>query len=143
MSWAADILPSSPQSSTTRITSPLTNPPPGVQRCSQCSYTGPASSFPMRRTGVGHLKSCERCVSKKIISKAQKDNKDLPNVVASVPTMSFDAYLALVESRKTERFEWDSFVEIPEGTFGEGEHMFTRTNKLRDRLAEVTEFHWK
>ena len=97
----------------------------------------------MRRTGVGHVKSCEKCVSKKIISKAQKDDKKLPTVVASVPTMTFDAYLALVESRKTEKFEWDSFVEIPGWMFAEGEHMFTRTNKLRDRLAEVTEFHWK
>lgn len=97
----------------------------------------------MRRTGVGRVKSCEKCISKKVISKAQKDNKEPPAIVASVPTMSLDAYLALVESQKNEKFEWDSFVEIPEGMFTEGEHMFTRTNKLRDRLAEVTEFHWK
>lgn len=83
-------------------------------------------------------------MAKQIVRKAQKDNKELPLAsLQQVPTMSLDAYLILVKDHKDQKFEFDAFVEIPGGTFEMGEHMFTRTNKLRDRLAEVTEFHWK
>lgn len=115
--------------------------PSGQQRCGRCSFTAPITAFPMRRTGVGHLKSCTSCISKQVVKKARKDNKEPPP--ASLPTISFDAYLAQVESHKDRTFDFDAFVELPEGMFGEQEHLYSRTNKMRDRIAEVSEFHWK
>jgi hypothetical protein len=144
-SWALDSStpPSKRASRTRRVSSPT--PVNGLQRCSRCSYTGVASSFPMRRTGAGYLKSCASCISKQVMKKAEKADKVLPSVCSlTVPTMSLDQYLSLVRSNKDQTFEFDAFVEIPEGIFHQdGEHLYSRTNKLRDRLAEVSEYHWK
>lgn len=35
-----------------------------TQKCSRCSYTGPISSFPLKKNGTGNLKTCEACTSK-------------------------------------------------------------------------------
>jgi hypothetical protein len=99
----------------------------------------------MRRTGVGYLKSCTTCLSKQAIKNAEKANKDPPTAASlTVPTMSLDEYLLLVRCNKDHTFELDAFVEIPMGMFHQdGEHLYSRTNRLRDRLAEVSEYHWK
>src|ERR1700722_11216216 len=98
--------------------------PDGLQKCSRCTYTGVASSFPRRRAGVGYLKSCASCISKQGIKKAQKANKELSSFSLTVPTMSLDEYLSSVQCNKDRAFELDAFVEIPEGMFRQdGEHL--------------------
>jgi hypothetical protein len=58
--------------------------------------------------------------------------------------MSLSEYLSLVRCNKDQTFEFDAFVEIPGGMFQEsGEHLYSRTNRLSDQLAEVSEYHWK
>ena len=67
-----------------------------------------------------------------------------PALSLTVPTMGLDEYLSLVQRNRDQTFELDAFVEIPEGTFHQdGEHLYSRTNRLRDRLAEVSQYHWK
>lgn len=115
-----------------------------LQRCSRCSYTGPPNTFPMRRTGVGYLKSCGNCVSKHVVRKAHKANKEPPPALLhTVPTMTLDAMITLIQSHRDKVFDFDAFVDLPEGTFSAGDHLYTRSNKLRDRIADVTFFHWK
>ena len=145
VSWALEPSTSSSRSTARpqRASSPI--PGNGLQRCSRCSYTGIASSFPMRRTGAGYLKSCASCISKQGSRKGGKGNKDSSTSFSlTVPTMTLDEYLSSVRCNKDQTFELDAFVEIPEGMFHQdGEHLYSRTNKLRDRLAEVSQYHWK
>jgi hypothetical protein len=124
---------------------PPSNPADDVQRCSRCSYTGVISSFPMTHTGAGYLKSCASCTSKQVIRKARNANKETPHAFTlTVPTMSLDEYLMSVRCNKDRAFELDAFVEIPKGMFHQdGEHLYSRTNRLRDRLAEASQYHWK
>lgn len=98
----------------------------------------------MRRTGVGYLKSCASCVSKHVVRKAHKANKEPPPALLhTVPTMVLDAFITLVQLNRDQVFDFDAFVELPAGTFNTGDHLYTRSNKLRDRIADVTLFHWK
>ncbi|KAF7982770.1 hypothetical protein HWV62_26678 [Athelia sp. TMB] len=97
----------------------------------------------MRRTGVGYLKSCANCVSKHVVRKAHKANKEPPPALLhTVPTMALDAMINLIQSHRDKVFDFDAFVDLPEGHFLAGDHLYTRSNKLRDQIAEVTLFHW-
>jgi hypothetical protein len=32
-----------------------------IQRCSECTYKGPSDTFPLKKSGKGHTKTCSHC----------------------------------------------------------------------------------
>lgn len=57
--------------------------------------------------------------------------------------MSFDDFLNLVTLNKTRPFDFDTMVSLPPGFFVAGEHLYNRSNRIRDFLAEASDYHWK
>ncbi|KAI9456598.1 hypothetical protein HD554DRAFT_2144825 [Boletus coccyginus] len=57
--------------------------------------------------------------------------------------MSFDDFLSLVTLNKTRPFDFDTMVSVPPGFFVAGEHLYNRSNRIRDFLAEASDYHWK
>src|SRR6266436_755190 len=37
---------------------------PDLQHCSECTYTGPSDSFPLKQSSNGHTKTCHGCHEK-------------------------------------------------------------------------------
>jgi hypothetical protein len=57
--------------------------------------------------------------------------------------ISLDDFLKLVEINKNRPFDFDTMVNLPPGMFAAGEHLYNRTNRIRDFLAEASDYHWK
>jgi len=57
--------------------------------------------------------------------------------------ISLDDFLKLVEINKNRPFDFDTMVNLPPGMFVAGEHLYNRTNRIRDFLAEASDYHWK
>ena len=127
-----------------------------IQCCSRCSYKGSLDSFPIKKNGTGWTKTCLRCTTSKMASKANKENqnpdpnqgrrsKHLSEMQPSVITL--EECLQLVSMNKDSPFELDAFVHIPVGLFGEGDEgeeiVHKRANRIRDELARASEYHWK
>ncbi|KAF9507495.1 hypothetical protein BS47DRAFT_1351513, partial [Hydnum rufescens UP504] len=32
-----------------------------IQQCSECTYKGPSDTFPLKKSGKGHTKTCSHC----------------------------------------------------------------------------------
>lgn len=63
---------------------------------------------------------------------------------APPPTMTLDAYLDQLRYTRDSAFVKDAYVQLPEGTFGaEEQHLFARSNKVRDYIADASMYHWK
>ncbi|KAH7890522.1 hypothetical protein F5I97DRAFT_1836120 [Phlebopus sp. FC_14] len=116
-----------------------------MQKCTRCPYTGPIDSFPPRRTGGGHLKVCIACMDKqnarKMASELVADGSGSRSQIATA-AMSFDDFLKLVTLNKTRPFDFDTMVSVPPGMFVAGEHLYNRSNRIRDFLAEASDYHW-
>lgn len=104
---------------------------------------GPVDSYPPRRTGTGHLKVCIGCMDKQVARKsaATVDSSGCGQIATAA--MSLDDFLKLVTLNKGRPFDFDTMVNLPPGMFAAGEHLYNRTNKIRDFLAEASEYHWK
>jgi hypothetical protein len=119
------------------------NSPTVLQKCTRCAYMGPVESYPPRRTGTGHLKVCIGCMDKQVARKsaATVDSSGCGQIATAA--MSLDDFLKLVTLNKGRPFDFDTMVNLPAGMFAAGEHLYNRTNKIRDFLAEASEYHWK
>ncbi|KAN0082515.1 hypothetical protein V8E55_008310 [Tylopilus felleus] len=117
---------------------------PSAQKCTRCPYTGPTHTFPPRRTGGGHLKVCTACMEKqntrKVASEMAAETSGRGQIATAA--MSFDDFLNLVTLNKTRPFDFDTMVSIPPGFFVVGEHLYNRSNRIRDFLAEASDYHW-
>ncbi|KAH7926595.1 hypothetical protein BV22DRAFT_1032734 [Leucogyrophana mollusca] len=56
--------------------------------------------------------------------------------------MSLDDFLKLVTFNKSRPFDFDTMVSLPPGMFANGEHLYNRTNRVRDFLADASDYHW-
>jgi hypothetical protein len=116
-----------------------------VQKCTRCPYSGPTHTFPPRRTGSGHLKVCTTCMEKqntrKVASEMAAETSGRGQIATAA--MSFDDFLGLVTLNKIGPFDFDTMVSVPPGFFVAGEHLYNRSNRIRDFLAEASEYHWK
>ena len=115
------------------------------QKCTRCPYSGPIHTFPPRRTGGGHLKVCTACMEKqnarKVASEMVAETSGRGQIATAA--MSFDDFLNLVTLNKTCPFDFDTMVSVPPGFFVAGEHLYNRSNRIRDFLAEASDYHWK
>ncbi|KAL4079931.1 hypothetical protein V8B97DRAFT_1864315 [Scleroderma yunnanense] len=115
-----------------------------MQKCTRCPYTGPISSFPPRRAGAGHLKVCTACMDKqnarKVASEMVAEASNRGQIATAA--MSLEDFLKLVALNKTRPFDFDTMVNVPPGMFVAGEHLYNRSNRIRDYLAEASDYHW-
>lgn len=116
-----------------------------LQKCTRCAYAGPITSFPPRRTGAGHLKVCTACMDKqnarKVASEIVAEASNRGQIATAA--MSLEDFLKLVALNKTRPFDFDTMVNVPPGMFVAGEHLYNRSNRIRDFLAEASDYHWK
>jgi hypothetical protein len=129
-----------------------------VQQCSSCAYKGDEDTFPPKKYGIGYTRTCLRCTTNKALKRVAK-GKEKENIDPSVardnatrkPTttpglqpsiLSLEDCLKLLAISKDSPFELDAFVTIPEGMF-EGKDMHGFSNRLRDQLAEASDYRWK
>ncbi|KAF8444023.1 hypothetical protein L210DRAFT_948412 [Boletus edulis BED1] len=117
---------------------------PLTQKCTRCPYAGPTHTFPPRRTGGGHLKVCTACMEKqntrKVASEMAAETSGRGQIATAA--MSFDDFLNLVTLNKIRPFDFDTMVSLPPGFFVAGEHLYNRSNRIRDFLAEASDYHW-
>ncbi|KAG8221483.1 hypothetical protein J3R82DRAFT_1696 [Butyriboletus roseoflavus] len=117
---------------------------PLPQKCTRCPYSGPIHTFPPRRTGGGHLKVCTACMEKqnarKVASEMAAETSGRGQIATAA--MSFDDFLNLVTLNKNRPFDFDTMVSVPPGLFVAGEHLYNRSNRIRDFLAEASDYHW-
>ncbi|KAI5981525.1 hypothetical protein EDD15DRAFT_2203875 [Pisolithus albus] len=115
-----------------------------MQKCTRCTYTGPITVFPPRRTGGGHLKVCTACMDKqnarKVASEMVAEASNRGQIATAA--MSLDDFLKLVSLNKGRPFDFDTMVNVPPGMFLAGEHLYNRSNRIRDYLAEASDYHW-
>lgn len=116
--------------------------PAVLQKCTRCAYMGPVDSYPPRRTGTGHLKVCIGCMDKQVARKSASTVDSSGCGQIATAAMSLDDFLKLVTLNKGRPFDFDTMVNLPPGMFAAGEHLYNRTNKIRDFLAEASEYHW-
>jgi hypothetical protein len=114
-----------------------------LQKCTRCTYMGPVDSFPPRRTGTGHLKVCSNCMDKQATRKSVTSAESSGCGQIATAAISLDDFLKLVEINKNRPFDFDTMVNLPPGMFASGEHLYNRTNRIRDFLAEASDYHWK
>ena len=116
-----------------------------MQKCTRCPFTGPITSFPTRRAGPGHLKVCTACMDKqnarKVASEMVAEASNRGQIATAA--MSLEDFLKLVALNKTRPFDFDTMINIPPGMFVAGEHLYNRSNRIRDYLAEASDYHWK
>ncbi|KAI6150454.1 hypothetical protein BKA82DRAFT_993250 [Pisolithus tinctorius] len=117
---------------------------PPLQKCTRCPYTGPITAFPPRRTGGGHLKVCAACMDKqnarKVASEMVAEASNRGQIATAA--ISLDDFLKLVSLNKDRPFDFDTMVNVPPGMFLAGEHLYNRSNRIRDYLAEASDYHW-
>ncbi|KAF8838180.1 hypothetical protein BDN67DRAFT_971936 [Paxillus ammoniavirescens] len=115
-----------------------------AQKCTRCPYTAPVDSFPARRSGGGYLKVCTSCMEKQNARKAASEMAAESSGRGQIATaaMTLDDFLKLVTLNKTRPFDFDTMVSIPSGFFVAGEHLYNRSNRIRDFLAEASDYHW-
>ncbi|KAF9223110.1 hypothetical protein BS17DRAFT_809011 [Gyrodon lividus] len=115
-----------------------------VQKCTRCSYTGSVDNFPPRRSGGGYLKVCASCMEKQTARKAASEMAAESSGRGQIATaaMTLDDFLKLVTLNKTRPFDFDTMVSVPLGFFVTGEHLYNRSNRIRDFLAEASDYHW-
>ncbi|EIW75528.1 hypothetical protein CONPUDRAFT_85321, partial [Coniophora puteana RWD-64-598 SS2] len=56
--------------------------------------------------------------------------------------MDLQDFLALIAASSAAPFAFDTMVALPSGLFAAGEHLYSRTNRIRDLIAEASEYHW-
>ncbi|KAH0828727.1 hypothetical protein J3R83DRAFT_3138 [Lanmaoa asiatica] len=92
----------------------------------------------------GHLKVCTPCMEKqnarKVASEMAAETSGRGQIATAA--MSFDDFLNLVTLNKTRPFDFDTMVSVPPGFFVAGEHLYNRSNRIRDFLAEASDYHW-
>lgn len=115
-----------------------------MQKCTRCAYTGPITSFPPRRGGAGHLKVCTACMDKqnarKVASEMVAEASNRGQIATAA--MTLEDFLKLVALNKTRPFDFDTMINVPPGMFVAGEHLYNRSNRIRDYLAEASDYHW-
>ncbi|KAF9235488.1 hypothetical protein BU15DRAFT_77977 [Melanogaster broomeanus] len=115
-----------------------------VQKCTRCPYTGPVDSFPPRRSGGGQLKVCANCMEKQNARKAASEMAAESSGRGQIATaaMTLDDFLKLLTLNKSRPFDFDTMVSVPLGFFIAGEHLYNRSNRIRDFLADASDYHW-
>jgi hypothetical protein len=63
---------------------------PGLQRCTECVYTGPPHSFPLKKSGNSHTKTCPRCYERNYAknAKASQRRKERVSEFSTVTSLS-------------------------------------------------------
>ncbi|KAH7912900.1 hypothetical protein BJ138DRAFT_1147232 [Hygrophoropsis aurantiaca] len=120
------------------------NPPTIVQKCTRCTYSGSIDTFPPRRNGAGQLKVCGTCMEKQAAKKAamEASGENASRGQVATAAMNLDDFLKLVTFNKGRPFDFDTMVSLPSGMFAADEHLYNRTNRVRDFLAEASDYHW-
>ncbi|KAG6329134.1 hypothetical protein ID866_9954 [Astraeus odoratus] len=77
-----------------------------------------------------------RKVASEIVSEASNRGQ------IATAAMSLDDFLKLVSLNKNRPFDFDTMVNVPPGMFVAGEHLYNRSNRIRDYLAEASDYHW-
>jgi hypothetical protein len=127
----------------------------------RCAYKGDINTFPLKKGGGGHTKTCSTCTDDRATKRSGKENQKPPEAEQSSSrraprlaathlqpsTISLQECLELVSNNRNNPFELDAFVTVSPDVWNasgnETQTVHARANRLRDLLAEASDYHWK
>lgn len=112
-------------------------------KCSQCSFYGPFSSFPLRMNGTGHIRTCSR--HPRSTKRQGRGSLRGPSVTPSTPDMlSWGALLEEVRTQASGQIEFDRFVSVPSDHLGAaGDTLLIRANAIMDAVKHTSGYRFK
>ena len=108
-------------------------------KCAQCSYFGPASSFPLRLNGTGHVRTC----AKHTRPRRQEVPKSSPTTLEKI-SISWESLLDEIRSQATGKIEIDRFVHLDLSHPGAcDEPLLIRANLIMDGVKHAAGYRFK
>lgn len=106
-------------------------------KCTQCSYTGPPSSFPLRLNGTGHVRTCAK--------HTRPRRQDAPNPnPTTLEKISWESLLDEIRTQAAGKIEIDRFVFLDSSHPGaHGETLLIRANIIMDGVKHAAGYRFK
>lgn len=106
-------------------------------KCSQCHYSGPVSSFPLRLNGTGHVRTCGKHTRPKRHDSGQSN-------LTTLDTISWDELLEEIRSQADGQIQVDRFVSLDPNHGGAcGETLLIRANTIMDGVKHAASYRFK
>lgn len=105
-------------------------------KCSQCAFTAPVSSFPLRLNGTGHVRTC---------AKHTRPKRAIPKPsVTTLETVSWETLLDEVREQRSGEIAIDRFVKIDATHPGAcGETLLVRSNTIMESVKHAAGYRFK
>ncbi|KAF9516128.1 hypothetical protein BS47DRAFT_704909 [Hydnum rufescens UP504] len=109
-------------------------------KCSQCTYLGPVSSFPLRLNGNGHVKTCSKHTKPRRVDSKTGHS---PTPSANVTTVSWTTLLEEIHLQAQGQVDLDRFIEFDENHPGvTGDTLLIRANTVMDRIKTAAGYRF-
>lgn len=106
-------------------------------KCSQCNYSGPVSSFPLRLNGTGHVRTCAKH------TRPRRNDSAQPSLT-TLNSISWDELLEEIRSQADGQIQVDRFVSLDSNHGGAcGETLLIRANTIMDGVKRAAGYRFK